>query len=94
MRLLKVSRCSHANGSLEVEGAVVPTGSEEVLTCEMFQAVLCGEVIRWGVQAHGKRVRRSRISVAQRGATRAHFHCVSAAHLTRILISACRCDLR
>lgn len=93
MRLLKVSRCSHANESLEVEGAVVPTGSEEVLTCEMCRAALCGEVIRWGARAHGKRVRRSRISVAQCGATRAHFH-VSAAHLTRILISACRCDLR
>lgn len=47
MSPLKFSRCSHTNGSSEIEGAVSLSGSEEVLMCEMCQAVLCGKVIRW-----------------------------------------------
>lgn len=54
MSPLKVSRCSHANGSSEMEGTVSPSGSEEVLMCEMCQAVLCGKVIRWVTCLHGK----------------------------------------
>lgn len=56
MSPLKVSRCSHTNGSSEMEGAVSPSGSEEVLMCEMCQAVLCGKVIRWVTCLHGKYV--------------------------------------
>lgn len=56
MSPLKVSRCSHTNGSSEIEGAVSPSGSEEVLMCEMCQAVLCGKVIRWVTCLHGKYV--------------------------------------
>lgn len=60
----KVSRYSHANGSIEIEGAASPSGTEEVLMCEMYQAVLCVKVIRrWGICLHGRYVRCSRISV-------------------------------
>lgn len=31
---------------IEVEGAASPSGTEEVLMCEMCQAVLCVKVIR------------------------------------------------
>lgn len=54
MSPLKVSRCSHTNGSSEMEGAFSPSGSEEVLMCDMCQAVLCEKVIRWVTCSHGK----------------------------------------
>lgn len=66
MSPLKVSRCSHTNGSSEIEGAVSPSGSEEVLMCEMCQAVLCGKVIRWVTCLHGKYVSSSCIIVMWR----------------------------
>lgn len=51
----KVPRCSHTNRSVEMEGTASPSGTEEVLMCEMCQAVLCVKVIRrWGTCLHGK----------------------------------------
>lgn len=66
MSSLKVSRCSHTNGSVEIQGAASPSGTEEVLMCEMCQAVLCAKAIRrWGTCLHGKYVRYPCIIVAR-----------------------------